>query len=187
MISYLKGDVIVEKERFIVLEVNNIGFKVFLSKKTLSKISEKQKGLKLFCFSAIGENRFDLYGFLDYKELEFFQLVEKIKGVGPKAALEISSLGPIEKIKERIEKRDSSLFKEIPGIGRKKAMAIILELSGEIESPREKPSRKDEAEEVLVNLGFPRQESRETLKKISREGKTAEQRVKQALKILGEN
>lgn len=187
MISYLKGNVIAKKEKFVILDVNSVGFKVFLSQRTLSKVSENQKTLKLFCFLAVTENRFDLYGFLEYKELELFELVEKIKGVGPKAALEIAALGPLERIKERIRQRDSSLFEGIPGIGRKKAMAITLDLSGEIESLDKKNSKKDEAEDALVNLGFSRQRAREALKKIPKEGQNAEQKVKQALKTLSKS
>ncbi len=171
----------------MILDVNNVGFKVFFSQKALSKISENRRGLKLFSFLAVGENRFDLYGFLEYKELELFEIVEKIKGVGPKAALEISALGPLEKIKERIKNKDSSLFKDIPNIGRKKAMAIILELSGEIESLDKNNPKKDEAEDALVNLGFSRQRAKEALKKIPKESQDAEQKVKQALKVLSKS
>lgn len=187
MIRYLKGDVIAKKGKFIILDVNDVGFKVFLSQKTLLKVSENQKGLKVFCFLDVGENKFDLYGFLENKELELFELVEKIKGVGPKAALEISALGPLEKIKERIKEKDSALFKGIPGIGRKKAMAIVLELSGEIEKLEEKPKEKDEAEDALANLGFPRERAKEALKQIPKQGKNTEEKVKEALKILGKN
>ena len=189
MISYLQGRIILKKEKFVVLDVNGVGYKVFLSKKTLSKIPEIGKILRVFCFLNVRENSLDLCGFLDFKELEFFEILENIRGVGPKAALEISSLGPLEKIKERILSQDERLFEGIPGIGRKKAMTIILELSGKIKDiPKKSVSAKasaDEAEEGLVGLGFSREKAKNALSKVPQDIQNSEQRIKEALKILG--
>jgi Holliday junction DNA helicase RuvA len=91
MISYLDGVIITKKEKFILLNVNGVGYKVFLSRKTLAKLPEIGANLKVFCFLNVKENIMDLYGFLNYKELEFFETLDSIRGVGPKAALEISS------------------------------------------------------------------------------------------------
>jgi len=187
MISYLQGKIIIKKEKFVVLDVNGVGYKVFISRKTFSKLPELGSSLKLFCFLNVKENIMDLYGFLDYKELEFFEILDNIRGVGPKAALEISSLGPLEKIKKRILSQDEKLFEEIPGIGRKKAMTIILELTGKIKDiPKEKKTiHVDEAEEGLIGLGFSRQKAKDALSKISGEVQSSEQRIKEALKFLG--
>ena len=186
MISFLKGKIIFKKEKFIILEVNGVGYKVFLSKKTFSKLPETDKDLKIFCYLNVRENSLDLYGFLDSKELEFFEILEAIRGVGPKAALEISSLGPLEKIKQRILDQDEKLFEGISGIGRKKAMTIILELSGKIKNLYQNNQvYVDEAEDALVSLGFSRQKAKESLKKIPENIKITEEKVKQALKILG--
>lgn len=183
MISYLSGKIILKKDKFIVLDVNGVGYKVFLSKKTFSKIPEIGE-LKVFCFLDVKETSLNLYGFLDAEELEFFEVLDNIRGVGPKAALEISSLGSLEKIKQRILSHDEKIFEGIPGIGRKKAMTIILELSGKIKNlSKEKSPTEDNAEDALVNLGFSRQKAKEALKKVSGND---EERVKQALKILGQ-
>jgi len=191
MISYLQGKIIIKKDKFIVLDVNGVGYKVFLSKKSLAKLPEIEKPLKLFCFLNVRENAMDLYGFLDYKELEFFEILDSIRGVGPKAALEISSLGPLENIKERILSKDETLFSEISGIGRKKAMTIILELTGKIKDISKVPAfakataGKDEAEQSLVSLGFTRQQAKDALAIASKDIKDTEQRIKAALKVLG--
>lgn len=189
MISYLQGKIILKKEKFIILDVNNVGYKVFLSKKTLSNLPEIEKPLRLFCFLNVKENIMDLYGFLNHKELEFFEILDNIRGVGPKAALEISSLGPLEKIKERILSKDEKLFSEISGIGRKKAMTIILELTGKIRDISKAPAfakdTADEAEQGLVILGFSREKAKAALLKVSKDIKDTEQRIKAALKVLG--
>lgn len=189
MISYLQGKIVIRKDKFIILDVNGVGYKVFLSKKSLAKLPEIEKPLKLFCFLNVKENIMDLYGFLNHKELEFFEILDNIRGVGPKAALEISSLGSLESIKERILSKDETLFSEISGIGRKKAMTIILELTGKIKDVSKAPVfakvPADEAEQSLVSLGFTRQQAKDALAIASKDIKDTEQRIKAALKVLG--
>ena len=186
MISYLEGKIIIKKDKFIILNIAGVGYKVFLSKKTLSIIPEIGKDVKLFCFTDVKENAIDIYGFLNPKQLEFFEILDSIRGVGPKAALEISSLGSLEEIKEKVLAKDENLFSKIPGIGKKKAMAIILELTGKIREIA-KPSSEgpeDEAEDALIGLGFSRQKAKLALKEVPRNLST-EERIKQALNLLG--
>jgi Holliday junction DNA helicase RuvA len=187
MIACLQGKIILKKDKFIILDVNGVGYKVFVSEKTLSGLPETGGSVKVFCFLNVRENALDLYGFLDEKELEFFEILENIRGVGPKAALKIASFGPLEKIKERIMSRDEKLFEKVPGIGRKKAMTIILELTGKIKNiPKgEKAAEVNDAEEGLINLGFSRQRAKYALSKIPENIKGVEQKIKEALKILG--
>src|SRR5688500_13253804 len=115
MISYLSGKIILKKEKFVILENNGIGYKVFLSRETLSKLSENTDTAKFFCFQNVKEDALDLYGFLSYDELDFFEVLMDIRGVGPKSALDIAALGSLEKIKDRILKQDEKIFQGIPG------------------------------------------------------------------------
>lgn len=185
MISYLQGKVIIKREKFAVLDVQGVGYKVFLSRHNASKIPEIGVNLKVFCYLVVRENSLDLYGFLEQGQLDFFETLNSISGIGPKAALEISELGPLEKIKDKILAGDDKLFDGIPGIGRKKAMAIILELSGKIKSFEKKSGQEsDEAEEVLVSLGFSRQEAKRALKEVPKTAEGTDKRVKEALKLL---
>lgn len=185
MISYLEGKIISRKEKFVVLDVNGVGYKVFLSQKTLSKIPEIGQKLNLHCHLQVRENLLDLYGFLYEKELEFFEILEEIRGVGPKAALEISSLGSLEDIKQSVLKQDSRIFETIPGIGRKRAMTIILELTGKIKDLAQKIAPQDsDVKEALMRLGFSGQQMKSALEKIPQNLST-EEKIKEALKILG--
>lgn len=187
MIGYIKGNIILKKDKFVIIETNNIGYKVFVSRKTLSLLPVVGEGSVFFCFHNIKEDASDLYGFLSYEELEFFEILNDIRGVGPKAALEIASLGSLEKIKDKILKQDESMFAGIPGIGAKKASAIILELTGKIKLlGQKKPTGSfDEAENALVQLGFPRQQVKEVLSSIPADVKNTEEKIKLALKSLG--
>jgi len=134
MIASLSGKIILKREKFIILDVGGVGFKVFLSRKALLKIPQEGESLKVFCYLNIRENILDLYGFLNFEELELFEIFEDIRGVGPKMALEIASLGPLEKLKKAIEEQDEKIFEGISGIGRKRTQAIILELAGKLKS-----------------------------------------------------
>ncbi len=186
MINYLEGQIIFKREKSIVVKTGGVGFKVFLSQKALSIIPAVGQSINLYCFTNVKEDAIDLYGFLNEKELEFFETVESIRGIGPKAALEISSLGSLDSIKERILNKDESVFDGIPGIGKKKAMAIILELTGKIKEVGGSTFAKasaDEAEEGLVNLGFSRQQAKAALQRIAKT-LPVEERVKEALKLL---
>ncbi|OGZ70631.1 MAG: Holliday junction DNA helicase RuvA [Candidatus Staskawiczbacteria bacterium RIFCSPLOWO2_01_FULL_33_9] len=188
MISYLEGKIILKRDKFIILEVNNIGYKVFLSRDTLYKLPEVGENLKLFCFQNVKEEALDLYGFLTYDELDFFEVLNDIRGVGPKSALDIASLGSLDKIKDRILAQDEKIFEGIPGIGSKKAMTIILELTGKIKMLSGLKKSKgpiDEAEDALSQLGFSRQQAKEALSRVSSNIKNPEERIKQALKNLG--
>ncbi len=186
MISFLSGKVLLKKDKFIIVEVANVGYKVFLSRKTLLNLPEIGGDIKLFCFHNVKEDASDLYGFLTYDELDFFEVLMDIHGVGPKAALEISVLGPLEKIKDRILAQDEKIFEGIPGIGTKKAQTIILELTGKIKLlSGQKKSSADPAEDALTQLGFSRQQAKEALSHVPSEAKTMEERIKAALKNLG--
>ncbi|MBZ9572658.1 Holliday junction branch migration protein RuvA [Patescibacteria group bacterium] len=189
MLSFLQGKIILKREKFIILGVNGLGFEIFLSQRSLDKIPQIKQNLKLFCYLDVGERSLKLYGFLTYEELELFGLLRNISGVGPKAALEISSIGSPEKIKKEIEKGNEKIFVGVPGIGQKKARKIILELSGKLKSPESSPKKEtipeDEAFLALVNLGFPREEAKKALAQLPKEIKNSQERIKQTLKILG--
>lgn len=186
MISYLNGKIILKKEKFVILEVGQIGYKVFLSRKTASTLPEIETAIKVFCFQNVKEDALDLYGFLTYDELDFFEVLMDIRGVGPKAALEIASLGSLSKIKDSVLKQDEKIFAGIPGIGSKKAMTIILELTGKIKLlDGQKKSAADPAEDALTQLGFSHQQAKEALIRIDPKVKDMEERIRLALKNLG--
>lgn len=186
MIAFLSGKIILKKEKFIIIEVAGLGYKVFLSRQSLLKLPETGPDIKLFCFQNVREDALDLYGFLTYDELDFFETLMEIRGVGPKSALDIASLGSLEKIKDSILKQDEKIFAGIPGIGAKKAMTIILELTGKIKLlDGQKKTGSDPAQDALMQLGFSAQQAKEALQKVPSNIKDMEERIKTALKNLG--
>lgn len=184
MIAFLEGKIILKRDKFIVLETAGVGYKVFFNRQNLFSLPETGQPIKVFIFHDIKEDRSDLYGFLSFEQLEFFELLNDIHGVGPKAALEISVLGPLDKIKDRILKQDEKIFEGIPGIGAKRASSIILELTGKIKLAGQRSGSADEAESALMSLGFSKQQAKDALSHISGL-KSTEDRIKLALKYLG--
>jgi len=182
MITSLQGKIVLKREKFLVVEVAGIGYKVFCSANTLKKIPETGE-LKLFTFLFLREDAVELYGFLSQEELGLFETLNEISGIGPKTATMLASLGSLGKLKETIEK--GQLPPEIKGIGQKKAQKILLELTGKIKEVNKSPQsiEADNALDTLVSLGFPRQRAKEALSKIPN-GLTDEERIKEALKNL---
>lgn len=188
MIAHLQGKIILKKEDFIILDVKGIGYKVYLSKRTLTKIPENEKFFKLFTFLYLREEKMELYGFLNFQELELFEILKGISGVGPKSALALSSFGSLEKLKEVLKSPDEEFFREVKGIGKKRIQKIILEITGKIKDfKKEQISSKDEALEALKSLGISSQMAKTALLKVPKEIKDPENRVKEALKILGKS
>ena len=190
MISYLSGKIVIKKDSFIIIEVQGVGYEVWLSASAMENIAQVGGEIKLFCHLDVQERGLKLYGFLNFEELEFFKIVRNIQGVGPKAALEISGIGPLEKIQAEIKKGNLKFLDGITGIGPKKAAKIILELSGQIKTNlggKKKEKDTMEAEEAflaLANLGFPKEKIREALAGLVKE-MPIQEKISQALKILG--
>ncbi len=171
----------------MIVETGGVGYQIFLSQKTLMKLSPDADQAVFFCFQNVKEDALDLYGFMTHDELEFFELLMDIRGVGPKSALDIAALGSLEAIKDKVLKQDEKIFAGIPGIGLKKAQTIILELTGKIkllDSLKSKASA-DPVQDALVQLGFTVAQAKEALATVPADIKDMEERIKLALKGLG--
>lgn len=176
MIAYLKGKILSKQEESIVLEVNNIGYEVYLAERNLENVGEEAV---LFCSLEANERGIKLYGFMTENQLDLFKIIRSIQGIGPRASLEISALGSLEEVKAIIEKGEA-----IPGIGPKKASKIILELTGKIKNQKQQ-FKKDEAYLALTSLGFSREQVLLALKSLPQEVTETKEKVKLALQFLG--
>lgn len=191
MIAYLKGKIIFKGEKFVILDVNNVGYKVFISSKTLQDLEEGQE-LELFTSCLLKRETFEIYGFLSQEEMRLFELLNNIPGIGPKASLSITSLGTLDELKKAIEENNQNFFSGIKGVGKKKIQKIILEIGGQIKSfgLTKTSSYSDENKKLfdtLLRLGFPRQEIRKTLEEIPDDIKDFSAKVKFALSKLSKH
>ncbi len=187
MIAYLKGKIEQKAEDFVIVGVDGIGYKVFCSHNVLEKLSEN-KEIKLLTHLYLKEGIMDLYGFLFSKERELFKILLGISGIGPKAALAITSVGSEEQLKKAIETNDQKFFEGIKGLGKKKIQKIILELTGkfkEITKTKLIDKPKDEEVRTLISLGFSSRRAKEVLSQVPEGIESSQERIKQALKISG--
>ena len=131
MIAFLSGKIKNKGNGYIVLEINNIGYKVFVSQIFFSDLDIGQM-IDLYTYQHIREDVMDLYGLKSLEELEFFELLLSVSGIGPKSALGVLSIADVGIIKESVVTGDSALLTKVSGIGRKIAERVILELREKI-------------------------------------------------------
>jgi len=190
MISHLTGKVILIGNRFVVLETNGVGYKLFATAETLQGLGKKTETASLWTYLAVRENALDLYGFIEKEELDFFELLITISGIGPKTALGILNVTTLRSLRQAISSGDSGNLTKVSGIGRKIAEKIVLELRDKIEleeSDKDTGDMRNESDalEGLKALGYNEREAREALKKLPKEVSSPGERIKRALKILG--
>jgi len=188
MIAHIKGSIISVEEKFIIIEVNGIGYKVFLSADTLLGC-EKGVEKSFWTYLAVRENSLDLYGFETIEEKSFFESLLDVSGIGPKSALSILNVAPVLTLKKAIATGDTSYLNKVSGIGKKTAEKIIIELRDKLQTYKNEEgvqSLRDEGDiiEALKSLGYSQTEARDAVKKIPTNIEKTNEKIKEALKIL---
>jgi Holliday junction DNA helicase RuvA len=159
MIAHLNGKLFSSKPTQIILDVNGVGYKVGISINTFEKIVDKSE-VSLFIHTHVKEDSISLYGFFTESEKEMFELLISISGIGPKIALGLLSGISVDSLKEAIEEGNVTRITAVPGIGRKTAERLVLELRSKVEDifvsefSKDQPSNKSEAISALTTLGY---------------------------------
>ncbi len=190
MISHITGEVLLKGDRFVIIDVSGVGYKVYISVETMRELGNKEKEVSLWTHLSVRENALDLYGFDNYAEIELFEMLIGISGVGPKSALGIMGVAPLDTLRTAIASGDTSYLTKVSGIGKKNAEKIVLELRdklGVLKSESTKGIMREESDVVdaLQTMGYSVGEAREALKQVSQETSGASARIKEALKNLG--
>ncbi|MGB4438901.1 MAG: Holliday junction branch migration protein RuvA [Sedimentibacter sp.] len=195
MISYIKGEVIKKGLDYIVLENNNIGYFINTSLSTLNKLNEKERSL-ILTYMHIREDIIALYGFLTQDEIDLFKKLISVNGVGPKVGLAILSTYEANAVKEIILKDDAVRMSRVPGIGKKTASKIILELKDKVgmlenlsmgvekEYVSQISNEVSDVLDALVSLGFSSLDAKRTLDSMDLNGKSENEIIKEALKNM---
>lgn len=190
MIIYLKGQVKAKNDNFIILLVNDIGYKIFVPNILLQELREGKEA-ELYLYHHHYETGVDLYGFKTQEELEFYEQLLKIGGIGPKSALGVLAIAPLGEIKKSIIHGDPELLIKVSGVGRKTAEKIVVELKDKVsvtKSLGRSGTIKGTGQvlEALITLGYSAFEARNALRKIDPAMESVEEKVKACLKVLGE-
>ncbi|MBR1696226.1 MAG: Holliday junction branch migration protein RuvA [Selenomonas sp.] len=197
MIGFLRGQVAALKADYCLLDVNGVGYRVFVAGSTWNKLRLKEEA-QLFTYMNVYQDGITLYGFASEEEYDIFQLLIGVSGIGPKVALGILSAITVESLCKAIQNKQATVLTKLPGIGKKSAERLILELKDKVAFAAaddveeiltldlEGPTGDDmmsEAQAALVALGYSQAEIAPVLKKATK-CKTTEEVIKLALKQL---
>ncbi len=190
MIYSLEGKIILKKDTFVVVDVNGVGYKVYLINRDLDKLV-LNKNYFLFTHFVINDNQTSLFGFLQEESLHFFLLLTNVSGVGPRTAFTILDYSDLQQIIFAISNAEASFFKKVKGVGPKLALKIIVEMQdkvGKIKELNLKPlSPKDEEIiQALCDLGFNQGLARQAVESLD-SSLTEEEKLKQAIKFISKH
>jgi len=190
MIYSLKGEFVSKGRDFITVSMGGITFKVITHRRVLERPIKLGEEVEFFTYLHHKEDALDLYGFSNEEELRFFELLISVSGVGPKSALGILSVGEISQIEAAIKENRPDLLTKVSGIGHKTAERIIVELKTKVQSEGAAQTvarieSDSDAVEALIGLGYKREQAKEVLRKVPKEVRSLEEKVREALKILG--
>ena len=200
MYEYIKGEFIGINKDYVVLENNNIGYKIFTSGNTMATMPKVGEESILYIEQIVREDFIGLYGFTTKEELEMFKKLLSINGVGAKASLSLLSISTVNNLKYAILSGDEKHITRAPGIGKKTAQRIILDLKdkitpdelleGNLASDNDGNTLElnylgniEEALDALMALGYSDKEANKALKSVDKT-ESIENIIKEALKIL---
>lgn len=185
MIGQLNGIISNTNRNPLIIDVGGVGYLVHVTQKFLDSI-ESQKKYTLHIHTHVREDSFDLYGFAQESELSLFELLLTVSGIGPKTALLVIDRGTAA-AERAVRVGDVDFFTTIPRLGKKNAQKIIIELKNKLGGMADLNLNGETKQmmEALLSMGFRRHEITEVLGKIDGDGNTLEQKMRQALKLLG--
>lgn len=195
MYDYIKGEVVATEKDMAVLEAGGIGYRIHTTSQSLLHIKTGQTA-KLHCHFVVREDAHTLYGFVTTEEREMFVRLTGVSGIGPKAALAVLSAMKISELAAAIITSDETALQKVPGIGKKTAQRIIIdlaekigthEIAGGADMPGDSGGMGVEGEALaaLVSLGYNRAEAIRAVSSVKNLGDTAEELILMALKRMG--
>ncbi len=193
MFAYIKGSLEIKTNNYVVIDVNGVGYKIFMSQKGIETLDEIGNIVKVYTYYYVREDNISLYGFTTNEELRMFELLLSVSGIGAKSAITmLSAISPSE-FAISVISNDTSKLTKVPGIGNKTAARIILELKDKLKT--EQAIEKDEKTEEVVSkqeineealaalqvLGYNKKEVEKILGKFDSSKMTVEEIIKAAL------
>ena len=201
MISYIRGKLVaVEKEK-VIIDVGGVGYGIFMPESAIGLLPQMGNEVKLHTYLNVREDAMQLFGFLTRDDVEIFKLLIGVSGIGPKGGLSILSKLTADDLRFAIMSGDSKAISAAPGIGKKTAEKVIIELKDKLDieqilNPSDSETKsaikmdssanevQSEAVQALVALGYGSTESLKAVNKVNSENMTVEEVLKQALKNL---
>ena len=188
MIGHLIGRVTAIRPGYAIVTAGGVGYKVFATRELLLTLKEDTEA-SVWTHLAVRESILDLYGFSNEEELRLFELLLTVSGIGPKSALAILDIASVETLRSAVSAGNASYLTKVSGIGKKTAEKIVLELRDKVGASIEGNAASlhgdEEALEAMRALGYTQAEARDALRKVPQEIERSNERLREALKILG--
>lgn len=188
MIGQIEGIVRDIRLGFVIISCGGVGYKVAATKDTLAQLSLGMT-TSLWTHLAVRENALDLYGFREESQQHFFELLLTVSGIGPRSALAILDIADVEALRGAIARGNASYLTNVSGIGKKTAEKIVVELKDKVglaaAGASETQKGDEEALEAMRALGYSPAEARDALRKVPAEFTKSNDRLREALKVLG--
>ncbi|MES2953770.1 MAG: Holliday junction branch migration protein RuvA [Patescibacteria group bacterium] len=190
MIGMLEGSIWHTTDRAVTLGVGGVGYIIYVTEDTLFELSTwGERPIRLFTHLAVREDALELFGFRAEKELQLFQMMISISGIGPRKALAILSLAPTATLTKAIANGDTGYLTKVSGVGRKNAEKIVIELrekmTGFFDGSGGDLQEEADVIAAIQALGYSASEARNALKDIPVDIVGAGNRVKAALRSIG--
>lgn len=185
MIGFLQGNVHSTDTSSLILDVHGVGYKVFAPLPVLVSLSQGSP-ISLFIHTHVREDHIILYGFKDESDLFLFEKLTSVSGIGPKSALAMLSVHSPSSLADAVERSDAEALSHTPGVGKKTAEKIILELKGKLSHliGKEMNDTTLEVRLALEALGYSSKEIHDALKDLNTDNKTTSSIIKEALQQL---
>ncbi len=189
MIGYLSGTIIFSNEKWIIMDVGGVGYKVFVSPAIIQQ-GTVGSNVSLWIYTAVREDTLDLFGFETQSIQELFELLINVSGIGPKSALGILAIADISSLVHAIKTENVGYLTQVSGVGKKTAEKIVLELKDKIErlSLTHTHTEADYLTDVvdaLLAMGYHERSVRETLRTMNTDDTDTSRIIREALQILG--
>jgi len=186
MIASLRGRLISKKPDYLIIEVDGVGYLVNVPLSLLSELPDEHTDIFLHIYTHVREDAIQLYGFKADEDRKIFTTLLGISGIGPKLALSILSTISVDKFQDAVDSEDVALLCRVPGLGKKTAHRLILELKEKLPSMQQtKDAVYEDTLSALINLGYKKNVAQEALEKAYNNGyRDIETLLKEALKYL---
>ena len=195
MFAYIKGNLESKSNTYVVIDVNGIGYKIFMSSKSIETLGETGEVVKVYTHYYVREDNISLYGFNTNEELRMFELLLSVSGIGAKSAIAMLSEITPSSFALAIITNDISKLVKIQGIGNKTAARIVLELKDKLKEVetielsnseiKEESADTSEAVSALQVLGYTKKEIEKALEKIETNNLNTEEIIRKGLSLLG--
>ena len=190
MIATLHGKLQSRTDDSLIVNIGGVGFRVRVPSSTLANLGAVGSDVMLFTHLHVREDDLSLYGFAAEEELRLFETLLTVSGIGPKVALGVLSSASADTLRVAIAQGNLAVLTAIPGIGKKTAQRLVLELKGKIDvsglsEVSELSPLDEDVMNALINLGYSAAEATRAARSVPSSAQTVEERVRTALQYLG--